>query len=151
MIMTYGNVYVACVALGAKDEHTLKAVIEAEKYPGASLIIAYSHCIAHGINMSGGLGEQKAAVDAGYWPLFRFNPELIKEGKNPLTLDSGAPKMSFRDYAYHQTRFKSLTKSKPEEAERLMLLAQEDVNQKWAIYEALAKQVPTVPPAAPQA
>ena len=151
MIMTYGNVYVASVALGAKDEHTLKAVIEAEKYPGASLIIAYSHCIAHGINMAGGLGEQKAAVDAGYWPLFRFNPELIKEGKNPLTLDSGAPKMSFRDYAYHQTRFKSLTKSKPEEAERLMLLAQEDVNQKWAIYEALAKQVPVVPPAAPQA
>ncbi len=150
MIMTYGNVYVASVALGAKDEHTLKAVIEAEKYPGASLIIAYSHCIAHGINMAGGLGEQKAAVDAGYWPLFRFNPELIKEGKNPLTLDSGAPKMSFRDYAYHQTRFKSLTKSKPEEAERLMLLAQEDVNQKWAIYEALAKQVPAVLPAAPQ-
>ncbi len=149
MIMTYGNVYVASVALGAKDEHTLKAIIEAEKYPGASLIIAYSHCIAHGINMSGGLSEQKAAVEAGYWPLFRFNPELIKEGKNPLTLDSGAPKMSFRDYAYHQTRFKSLTKSKPAEAERLMLLAQEDVNQKWAIYEGLAKQTQPAAPAAP--
>jgi pyruvate-ferredoxin/flavodoxin oxidoreductase len=151
MIMTYGNVYVASVAMGAKDEHTVKAFMEAEKYPGASLIIAYSHCIAHGINMAGGLGEQKAAVDTGYWPLFRFNPELIKEGKNPLQLDSGAPKMSFKDYAYHQTRFKSLTKSKPEEAERLMKLAQEDVNQKWAIYEALAKPFAPVAPAAPQA
>ncbi len=138
IIMTYGHVYVAAVALGAKDDQTVKAFIEAEKYPGASLIIAYSHCIAHGINMSGGLGEQKAAVDSGYWPLFRYNPELIKEGKNPLTLDSAAPKMDFRDYAYRQTRFKMLTKSKPEEAERLVQLAQADVNQRWAIYEALA-------------
>ncbi|MBF0619164.1 MAG: pyruvate:ferredoxin (flavodoxin) oxidoreductase [Candidatus Omnitrophica bacterium] len=146
MMMTYGNVYVASVALGAKDEHTVKAFIEAEKYPGASLIIAYSHCIAHGINMVGGLAEQKSAVDSGHWPLFRYNPELVKEGKNPLTLDSAAPKMSFRDYAYGETRYKSLTKSKPEEAERLMLLAQEDVNRKWAIYEALAAQTAKVVP-----
>ncbi|MBF0485658.1 MAG: pyruvate:ferredoxin (flavodoxin) oxidoreductase [Candidatus Omnitrophica bacterium] len=141
IIMTYGHVYVATVAVGAKDEHTVKAIMEAEKYPGASLIIAYSHCIAHGINMAQGLSQQKAAVETGHWPLFRYNPELIKEGKNPLTLDSSAPKMAFRDYAYGQTRFKSLTKSKPEEAERLIKLAQEDVNQKWAIYEAMAAQV----------
>ncbi|MBF0486008.1 MAG: pyruvate:ferredoxin (flavodoxin) oxidoreductase, partial [Candidatus Omnitrophica bacterium] len=140
IIMTYGHVYVATVSVGAKDEHTIKAIMEAEKYPGASLIIAYSHCIAHGISMANGLMEQKAAVESGHWPLFRYNPELIKEGKNPLTLDSLAPKLSFRDYAYHQTRFKSLTKTKPEEAERLIKLAQEDVNQKWAIYEALAAQ-----------
>jgi pyruvate-ferredoxin/flavodoxin oxidoreductase len=141
MIMTYGNVYVATVAVGAKDEHTVKAIMEAEKYPGASLIIAYSHCIAHGINMVGGLAEQKSVVDSGHWPLFRYNPELIKEGKNPLTLDSVAPKMSFKDYAYGETRFKSLTKSKPEEADRLIKLAQEDVNSKWAMYQTLAAQV----------
>ncbi len=142
MIMTYGHVYVATVALGAKDEHTVKAIMEAEKYPGASLIIAYSHCIAHGINMTAGLAEQKAVVDSGHWPLFRYNPQLIKEGKNPLILDSAAPKLAFKDYAYGETRFKSLTKSKPEEAERLIKLAQEDINTKWAIYEALAAQVP---------
>ncbi len=141
MIMTYGNVYVAAVAVGAKDEHTVKAIMEAEKYPGASLIIAYSHCIAHGINMIGGLAEQKLVVDSGHWPLFRYNPALVKEGKNPLTLDSAAPKVAFKDYAYGETRFKSLTKSKPEEAERLIKLAQEDINAKWAIYETLAAQV----------
>ncbi len=141
MIMTYGNVYVATVAVGAKDEHTVKAIMEAEKYQGASLILAYSHCIAHGINMAGGLSEQKSVVDSGHWPLFRYNPDLIKEGKNPLTLDSAAPKMNFKDYAYGETRFKSLTKSKPEEAERLIKLAQEDVNSKWAAYESLAAQV----------
>jgi len=141
IIMTYGHVYVATVAVGAKDEHTVKAIMEAEKYPGASLIIAYSHCIAHGINMSAGLAEQKAVVESGHWPLFRYNPALIKEGKNPLILDSGAPKMAFKDYAYGETRFKSLSKSKPEEAERLIKLAQEDINSKWAIYEAMAAQV----------
>ena len=140
MIMTYNSVYVAMVALGAKDEHTVKAFVEAEKYPGASIIIAYSHCIAHGINMSNGLLEQKAVVESGHWPLFRYNPELIKEGKNPLILDSAAPKLSFRDYAYRETRFKSLVKSNPVEAERLIEQAQQDVNQKWAIYEALAAQ-----------
>ncbi|MFH0753694.1 MAG: pyruvate:ferredoxin (flavodoxin) oxidoreductase [Candidatus Omnitrophota bacterium] len=141
MIMTYGNVYVATVAVGAKDEHTVKAIMEAEKYPGASLIIAYSHCIAHGINMVGGLAEQKLVVDSGHWPLFRYNPELIKDGKNPLILDSAAPKTAFKDYAYGETRFKSLTKSNPAEAERLIKLAQEDVNSKWAMYETLAAQV----------
>ncbi len=141
IIMTYGHVYVATVAVGAKDEHTVKAFMEAEKYPGASLIIAYSHCIAHGIAMETGLAQQKAAVDTGHWPLFRYNPELIKEGKNPLIMDSAAPKMPFRDYAYGQTRFKSLVKGKPEEAERLMQLAQQDIDRKTAAYQALAVQV----------
>jgi pyruvate-ferredoxin/flavodoxin oxidoreductase len=141
IIMTYGHVYVATVAMGAKDEHTVKAFTEAEKYPGASLIIAYSHCIAHGINMSGGLMEQKMAVETGHWPLFRYNPSLIAEGKNPLTLDSGAPKMQFREYADRQQRFKVLQKTKPEESERLIKLAQMDIDQKWAVYETLAAQV----------
>lgn len=140
MIMTYGSAYVATVSVGAKDEHTVKAFMEAEKYPGASLIIAYSHCIAHGINMANGLLEQKAVVESGHWPLFRYNPELIKEGKNPLILDSAAPKMSFRDYANRETRFKMLQKTNPVEAERLVVLAQEDVDRKWAIYESLAAQ-----------
>ncbi|NLE65191.1 MAG: pyruvate:ferredoxin (flavodoxin) oxidoreductase [Elusimicrobia bacterium] len=151
MMMTYGNVYVASVAFGAKDEQTVKAFIEAEKYPGASLIIAYSHCIAHGIDMRNGLTEQKSAVESGHWPLFRYNPELAKEGKNPLILDSSAPKMSFKDYAYRETRYKSLLKTKPEEAERLIKMAQEDVDRKWAIYESLAAQVAAAKPAAPQA
>ena len=152
MIMTYGNVYVATVAFGAKDEQTVKAFTEAEKYNGSSLIIAYSHCIAHGITMRTALQEQKAAVDSGYWPLFRFNPDLLNEGKNPLTLDSTSPKIKLEDYAYRETRFKMLTKSKPEEAAELMKLAQQDVNRRWAIYEALAANAAAlgvVPPAAP--
>jgi len=141
IIMTYGHVYVATVAVGAKDEHTVKAFMEAESYPGASLIIAYSHCIAHGINMAGGLMEQKIAVETGHWPLFRYNPLLVNEGKNPLTLDSAAPKLSFKEYADRQQRFKVLQKTKPEEAARLIKLAQQDIDQKWAVYETLAAQV----------
>jgi pyruvate-ferredoxin/flavodoxin oxidoreductase len=103
--------------------------------------------------MAGGLAEQKAVVESGHWPLFRYNPQLIKEGKNPLVLDSGAPKLAFKDYAYGETRFKSLTKSKPEEAARLIALAQEDINSKWAIYEAMAAQVAAgvKPPVEPKA
>ncbi|MBF0594885.1 MAG: pyruvate:ferredoxin (flavodoxin) oxidoreductase [Candidatus Omnitrophica bacterium] len=141
MIMTYGNVYVATVAVGAKDDQMVKAFTEAERYPGASLILAYSHCIAQGINMSGGLTEQKTAVESGHWPLFRYNPALIKEGKNPLTLDSAAPKVAFKDEANRQQRFKILQKTNPVEAERLIQLAQQDIDQKWAIYETLAAQV----------
>ncbi len=144
IIMTYGHVYVATVAVGAKDEHTVKAFMEAEKYPGASLIIAYSHCIAHGINMAGGLTEQKMAVETGHWPLFRYNPSLINEGKNPLTLDSAAPKVKFSEEANRQQRFKVLQKSNPAEAERLIKLGQEDIDRKWAIYETLAAQAAAV-------
>ncbi|MFA6379118.1 MAG: pyruvate:ferredoxin (flavodoxin) oxidoreductase [Candidatus Omnitrophota bacterium] len=140
MIMTYGNVYVANVALGARDEHTVKALLEAEHYPGPSLIIAYSHCIAHGINMGRGLDYQKDAVASGYWPLFRYNPLLKDEGKNPLVLDSQAPKISFEEYALKETRFKSLAVSDPERSKMLLLAAQKDVDERWAAYEALASE-----------
>ena len=114
--MTYGHVYVATVAIGAKDEHTLRTFIEAERYDGPSLIIAYSHCIAHGINMSTGFSDQKTAVSSGYWPLFRYNPELKAQGKNPFVLDSAAPKIAFKELADRENRFKMLQKSHPEKA-----------------------------------
>ncbi|HOD11675.1 MAG TPA: pyruvate:ferredoxin (flavodoxin) oxidoreductase [Candidatus Omnitrophota bacterium] len=140
MIMSYGNVYVANVALGARDEHTVKSFLEAEHYPGPSLIIAYSHCIAHGINMGRGLDYQKDAVACGYWPLFRYNPLFKDEGKNPLVLDSQAPKMGFAEYALKETRFKTLAASNPEKSKVLLEQAQNDVNERWAIYEALASE-----------
>ena len=136
--MTYGNIYVATVAIGSNDAQTVKAFIEAEAYEGASLIIAYSHCIAHGINMRLGLDTQKRAVDSGHFPLFRYNPDLVSEGKNPLQLDSKKPSISYEDFAYQQTRFKMLTKSKPEEAKRLLVLAQQDAVRRWSLYEQLA-------------
>jgi pyruvate-ferredoxin/flavodoxin oxidoreductase len=138
MAMTYGSVYVARVAMGANDLHTVKAFLEAEAYNGPSLIIAYAHCIAHGINMELGLESQKAAVESAHWPLFRYNPELAKHNQNPFKLDSKAPKIKFEEYAYKEIRYKMLTKSAPEEAKRLLALAQEDVNSKWHFYEQLA-------------
>jgi pyruvate-ferredoxin/flavodoxin oxidoreductase len=139
LAMSYGNVYVAQIAMGSNDAQTVKAIIEAEAYDGPSIIIAYSHCIAHGINMQHGLDQQKLAVDSGYWPLFRYNPDLIAEGKNPFSLDSKAPKIPIRNYAYNETRYKMLTKTHPEHAKRLIELAQEDVNEKWDFYSGLAK------------
>ncbi|HTX17479.1 MAG TPA: pyruvate:ferredoxin (flavodoxin) oxidoreductase [Bacteroidota bacterium] len=136
--MTYGNVYVAQVAMGANDLQTVKAFLEAEAYNGPSLIIAYAHCIAHGINMKYGLESQKAAVDSAHWPLFRYNPELAKKGQNPFKLDSKSPKLRFEEYAYKEIRYKMLTKSAPEEAKRLIKLAQEDVTSRWHYYEQLA-------------
>ncbi len=136
--MSYGNIYVAKVAMGSNDLQTVKAVLEAEAYNGPSLIIAYSHCIAHGIDMEKGMESQKAAVESGHWPLFRFNPVLAHEGKNPLKLDSKAPKIPFKQYAYMETRYKMLTKSKPEEAKRLIELAQEDTTSRWHLYEQMA-------------
>ena len=138
MAMTYGNVYVASVAMGAKDEHTLRVFLEAEAFRGPSLILAYSHCIAHGIDMSRGMQQQKGAVLSGYWPLFRFNPALAPQGKNPLQLDSPPPKMPFREYAYRENRFKMLTKTRPEDARRLLELAQRDLEERWRIYEHMA-------------
>lgn len=138
MAMTYGNVYVASVAMGARDEHTLKAFLEAEAYQGPSLIIAYSHCIAHGINMTTAMQNQKAAVDSGRWLLYRYNPDLIKQGENPLQLDSRAPKLSVEEYMYLENRFKMLTKSKPESAKQLLLEAQQDVDVRWRLYKYLA-------------
>ena len=136
--MTYGNVYVASVAMGARDEHTLKAFLEAEAYDGPSLIIAYSHCIAHGINMTTAMQNQKAAVDAGQWLLYRYHPERAAHGANPLQLDSRAPKIPIEQFLYLENRFKMLTKSKPEEARRLLEEAQKDVQTRWRTYEYLA-------------
>ncbi|MDP2208636.1 MAG: pyruvate:ferredoxin (flavodoxin) oxidoreductase [Bacteroidota bacterium] len=136
--MSYGNVYVAQIAFGSNDLQTVRAFLEAEAYDGPSIIIAYSHCIAHGINMRNALNNQKAAVNSGHWPLFRYNPALLKEGKNPLKIDSKAPTISFKDYAYMETRYKMLTKSKPEEAKRLIELGNEDAKARWRYYEQLA-------------
>jgi pyruvate-ferredoxin/flavodoxin oxidoreductase len=138
--MTYGNVYVASVAMGAKDEHTLRAFLEAEAYPGPSLIIAYCHCIAHGINMSTAMQNQKVAVDSGHWLLYRYHPERRARGENPLQLDSRAPKMSLANFLQMENRFKMLTKSQPEQARRLFEQAQQDVRERWRWYELLAAQ-----------
>ncbi len=139
MAMSYGNVYVAKVAMGSNDTQTLRAFLEAEAYDGPSLIIAYSHCIAHGINMGTAMHNQKAAVDSGYWPLYRYNPEEAAAGKNPFKLESKGLKIPLRDYAYMETRYKMLTKSHPKEAEDLMKQAQKDVVDKWKTYEHLAE------------
>jgi len=139
LAMSYGNVYVAQIAMGASDIQTVRAIIEAEAYDGPSIIIAYSHCIAHGINMQYGLNQQKLAVESGYWPLYRYNPDLIAEGKNPFSLDSKAPTIPVRNYAYNETRYKMLTKTHPENAQKLIELAQEDVNEKWDFYSGLVK------------
>ncbi|MGE5436489.1 MAG: pyruvate:ferredoxin (flavodoxin) oxidoreductase [Syntrophothermus sp.] len=136
--MSYGNVYVAKVAMGSNDAQTVKAILEAEAYDGPSLIIAYSHCIAHGINMENGMKNQKAAVDSGHWQLFRYNPELQKEGKNPFKLESKGLKIPFRDYAYMETRYKMLTKTHPDLAEKLMQEAQEDVTSRYKMYEQMS-------------
>ncbi|MBZ0293834.1 MAG: pyruvate:ferredoxin (flavodoxin) oxidoreductase, partial [Anaerolineae bacterium] len=138
--MTYGSVYVASVAMGARDEQTLRAFIEAEAYDGPSLIIAYSHCIAHGINMGTAMQNQKAAVESGQWPLYRYNPNRALEGQNPLTLDSRKPKIPVEKYMYMENRFKMLTKSNPEVAKELLAEAQEDVEARWAYYEYLASR-----------
>jgi pyruvate-ferredoxin/flavodoxin oxidoreductase len=144
--MQYGTVYVAGVAMGANDMQTIRAFMEAEAYDGPSLIIAYSHCIAHGINMTTGMTNQKAAVDCGHWPLYRYNPMLAREGKNPLRLDSKAPKIKFEDYAYTEARYKMLTKSNPAEAKRLMALAEEDARRRYRIFEEMAREENTPAP-----
>jgi pyruvate-ferredoxin/flavodoxin oxidoreductase len=138
--MSYGNVYVARVALGARDEHTVKAMIEAEKHPGVSLIIAYSHCIAHGINMTTANQNQRMAVASGQWLLYRYNPGLVAEGKNPFLLDSKAPTKKVKEYMDMENRFKMLSLSQPDQAKRLQAEAQEDVDRRWKYYEFLASQ-----------
>ena len=143
MAMSYGNVYVAEVAMGASDRQTVQAFLEAEAYDGPSLIIAYSHCIAHGINMAKGLDQQRLAVECGYWPLYRFDPRLKDEDKNPFQLDSRAPKFPLREYAYNENRYRMLTLSNPERAEMLMKLAQKATDERWRKYEELAKRPQT--------
>jgi pyruvate-ferredoxin/flavodoxin oxidoreductase len=146
MAMSYGNVYVASIAMGAKDEHTLKAFLEAEAYDGPSLIIAYSHCIAHGINMTTAMSDQKIAVESGQWLLYRYNPERALIGENPLSLDSRTPTRKVKEFLDHQTRFMVLTKSKPEDAKRLWKQAQQDAETRFALYEYLAQRKPEPPP-----
>ncbi|MEZ4773361.1 MAG: pyruvate:ferredoxin (flavodoxin) oxidoreductase [Bacteroidia bacterium] len=136
--ISYGNVYVAQIAMGANPQQTLLALREAEAFPGPSLILAYSHCIAHGINMEKGLTQQDLAVASGYWPLIRYNPSLRKAGKNPFVLDSPRPTIKLKDYAYNELRYKILTRTNPEEAERLMTLAQEMVDLRWQTYEDMS-------------
>ncbi|MHC4475203.1 MAG: pyruvate:ferredoxin (flavodoxin) oxidoreductase [Planctomycetota bacterium] len=138
LAMTYGNIYVAKVAMGANPNQVVKAFVEAEAYPGPSLILAYSHCIAHGINMTKGFDEQRKAVECGHWPLYRYDPRLRDQAKNPLQLDSKAPTLDFEEYAYGQNRYRTLKKSKPEEADRLLALAKKDAAEKWALIQQLA-------------
>jgi pyruvate-ferredoxin/flavodoxin oxidoreductase len=126
--------------MGANDAQTVKAFVEAEAYPGPSLIIAYSHCIAHGIDMAKGLHQQKLATDSGYWPLYRFNPQLKQEGKNPLQLDSAAPKIPFKDYALNETRYRVLMQTDPQAAEAFMAQAQARIAENLARYEQIAKE-----------
>lgn len=138
--MSYGNAYVASIALGARDEQTLKAFLEAEAYNGPSIIIAYSHCIAHGITMTNGLDNQKAAVDSGHWILYRYNPDLLKEGKNPLILDSRKPKIPVEQFLNMENRFKMLKKSHPLLAAEYYATIQKEVDARWAHYEYLASR-----------
>jgi pyruvate-ferredoxin/flavodoxin oxidoreductase len=138
MAMMYGNVYVAKVAMGSSDMHTVKAFLEAEAYDGPSLIIAYCHCIAHGYDMAYGLEQQKAAVNSGYWPLFRYNPLLTAQGKNPFVLDSRPPSLPLEKYLYNETRYTMLVHANPAQARKLLEEAKQDVISQWKFYEHLA-------------
>jgi len=124
--------------MGGNDGQTMKAFQEADAYDGPSLIIAYSHCIAHGYDMVHGLDQQKLAVTSGHWPLFRYNPPLAKEGKNPFVLDSRAPSIPLEQYIYNETRYTMLVNSNPEEAKKLLMAAQENVNERWKLYQHMA-------------
>ena len=138
LAMAYGNVYVARVAMGANDQQTLHAFLEAEAYNGPSLIIAYSHCIAHGIDMNKGLEQQKLAVQTGYWPLYRYNPTLAEQGKNPFILDSKEPSVPLEKYAYNETRYRMLLQSNEHRAEELMHQAKHDVQERWNQYRQIS-------------
>ncbi|HUB60620.1 MAG TPA: pyruvate:ferredoxin (flavodoxin) oxidoreductase [Puia sp.] len=138
--ISYGNVYVAQVAMGANPQQTLLAMREAEAYPGPSLVLAYSHCIEHGIDMQKGLQQQKLAVACGYWPLIRYNPALRQAGQSPFVLDSLRPTISFKDYAYNESRYTSLVRAHPEEAARLAAIAQELIDLRWKTYENMSRQ-----------
>jgi len=153
--VSYGYVYVARVAMGANDSHTVKAFLEAEAHNGPSLIIAYSHCIAHGYDMSLGLDQQKKAVLSGYWPLMRYNPSLRLEGKNPFLLDSKAPSIPLKQYAYQEARYTMLVRSDPLAARELLKLAQDDVERQWRVYANRAamagrSESPHIAPEAPE-
>jgi pyruvate-ferredoxin/flavodoxin oxidoreductase len=139
LAMTYGSIYVAKVAMGANTAQTVKAFAEAEAYRGPAIIIAYAHCIAHGIDMTKGYQEQKRAVECGYWLLYRFDPRLIEQGKNPLQLDSKTPTLAFEEYVYGENRYRTLKQSKPAAAAELLELAKRDAAQRYTLMEQLAK------------
>jgi pyruvate-ferredoxin/flavodoxin oxidoreductase len=139
MAMAYGHVYVAQVAFGAKDNQTVRAFLEAESYPGPSLIIAYSHCIAHGFNLADGLDHQELVVDSGAWPLYRFDPRRAAAGENPLKLDSKAPSIPYTDFALKETRFRMLQKSNPERAKHLLAEAQRVARARYDLYRQMAE------------
>jgi pyruvate-ferredoxin/flavodoxin oxidoreductase len=139
MAMSYGYVYVASVAMGANMNQCLKAFIEAEAYPGPSIIIAYSPCINHGIDMSKAQAEQRLAVDTGYWILYRHNPLLAKEGKNPFQLDSKEPKLEYEAFLKNEVRYRTLTQQYPEIAKELFARAAEDAKARYASYKKLAE------------
>jgi pyruvate-ferredoxin/flavodoxin oxidoreductase len=136
--MSYGYVYVARIAMGASDQQTLRAFLEAEAYDGPSLIIAYSHCIAHGYDMARGLEQQKLAVQSGHWPLYRYDPRLALQGQNPLIIESKEPSIPFSQYAYNETRYKMLSQLDEERAEQLMREAQHDAKSRWTLYQQMA-------------
>jgi pyruvate-ferredoxin/flavodoxin oxidoreductase len=135
MAMTYGSVYVARVAMGANSNQTIKAFLEAESFPGTSMIIAYSQCIGHGYDLSHGMEQQKRAVQSGYWPLLRYNPQLEDQGKNPLQMDSEPPSISLDKYIYNETRYRILLNNNPQAAAELYSKAQKDVERRWKWYE----------------
>lgn len=139
LAMTYGSVYVAQVAMGANDSQCVRAFLEAEAFDGPSIIIAYSHCIAHGIDMKLGAEAHKKVVQSGSWPLYRYNPVLRADGKNPLSLDSKAPKIPVKEWTESETRFRMLKKIDPEMAEKLAERAQAEVDFRWSFYDQLAK------------
>ena len=137
--MSYGYVYVARIAMGASDQQTLRALIDAESYDGPSLVIAYSHCIAHGYDMAKGLEQQKLAVQSGAWPMYRYDPRLVEEGKNPLLIESKEPSIPVSQYAYNETRYKMLTQMDETRAEVLMKAAQQDAKSRWMLYQQMAQ------------
>jgi pyruvate-ferredoxin/flavodoxin oxidoreductase len=140
MAMTYGYAYVASVSMGANKNQFMKAIVEAEAYPGPSLIIAYSPCINHGIDMGRSQEEERLAVEAGYWPLYRYNPLLKNEGKNPFILDSKEPKGDFREFLMGEVRYSSLTRAFPENAEKLFRKAEEDMRERYETYKIMSDQ-----------
>ena len=139
MAMSYGNVYVAQISMGASDAQTVRAFLEAESYDGPSLIIAYSTCIAHGIDMTKGMDQMKLAVDSGHWPIYRYDPRLEAEDKNPLQLDFRGPKVPLEDYIYNENRYRMLKQSDPEAAAALLEEAQESFQKRWRKYKQMAE------------
>jgi pyruvate-ferredoxin/flavodoxin oxidoreductase len=143
----YGGVYVARVAMGASDAQTVRAFLEAEAWPGPSIIVAYSHCIAHGFDLKLGMQQQKLAAECGYWPLFRYNPGEAAQGRPPLAIDSRPPKIGLKEYAYRETRYRMLASIDPQRAARLLQEAEQDLRDRWSRLESLAGPAPSASPA----